>query len=261
LTSAEAARLIGVGPTAIKRWADSGMVPCVKTAGGHRRFRRSDIERLRHQGQAEAPEGWDAWLDLLVSPTDGHLVQARLLDERARAGSWHGVAARLGGLLTEMGRRWQAGRLTVLDEHLASGRLQRALAAVSDSLPVSAQAPSALLASIEGDEHTVGLSLVEVTLREAGWRTEWAGSRTPVRDIAARVERGDLGMVAVSASAWSADAGALSQAVDVLGPACRDAGVTLVMGGAGAWPEPPVHGHQFTDLEAFFAFAREARAA
>jgi photoactive yellow protein len=38
--------LLGVGTTSIKRWADDGTLPCVKTAGGHRRFLRSEVLRL-----------------------------------------------------------------------------------------------------------------------------------------------------------------------------------------------------------------------
>lgn len=41
---AEAAELIGVHPNTIRSWADKGLVPVHRTEGGHRRFRREDIE-------------------------------------------------------------------------------------------------------------------------------------------------------------------------------------------------------------------------
>jgi len=254
ITSAEAAKLAGVGATAIKRWADSGLLPCVKTVGGHRRFRRSDVERLVRRA-----DDWQDWLDLLVRGTDVHVVHARLLEERGRRGAWHEVADALGGLLTEIGRRWQAGELSVLEEHLASGRLQRALAAVSDTLPVSPLAPRALLATAEGDEHTVGISLAELTLREAGWQTESAGSRTPVGEIVERLGRGGVRMVALSASVSSADEARLKAEVDALAGVCRSNGVELVMGGQGAWPSHPSHGVRFATLGEFFHHARQLR--
>ncbi|MCO4764109.1 MAG: helix-turn-helix domain-containing protein [Myxococcales bacterium] len=46
LSTRAAAALLGVGTTTIKRWADEEVLACVKTAGGHRRFRRTDLESM-----------------------------------------------------------------------------------------------------------------------------------------------------------------------------------------------------------------------
>lgn len=43
----EAARLLEVSPKTVSRWADKGLIPCVTTLGGHRRFLRSTVERIR----------------------------------------------------------------------------------------------------------------------------------------------------------------------------------------------------------------------
>ena len=48
-----AARLLGVDPDTLRRWADDGRVEVFTTAGGHRRFDRREIDRLlaiRHPG-------------------------------------------------------------------------------------------------------------------------------------------------------------------------------------------------------------------
>ena len=42
----EASRLLGVAPGTLRRWSDSGRVRAFTTPGGHRRFRRSALERL-----------------------------------------------------------------------------------------------------------------------------------------------------------------------------------------------------------------------
>jgi excisionase family DNA binding protein len=42
----EASRLLGVAPGTLRRWSDSGRVRAFTTPGGHRRFRRSTLERL-----------------------------------------------------------------------------------------------------------------------------------------------------------------------------------------------------------------------
>lgn len=48
LTLAQAARLCGVHPVTLRLWADRGLVPCIRTAGGHRRFSEAVLrQRLR----------------------------------------------------------------------------------------------------------------------------------------------------------------------------------------------------------------------
>ena len=46
LTSAEGARVLGVSPKTLNRWADAGLVPIIVTLGGHRRFERDDLEKV-----------------------------------------------------------------------------------------------------------------------------------------------------------------------------------------------------------------------
>jgi len=42
-TTAELARICGVSISTIKRWTDSGLLRCVRTPGGHRKFRLQDV--------------------------------------------------------------------------------------------------------------------------------------------------------------------------------------------------------------------------
>lgn len=43
LTPAQAARIFGVSPKTVARWANHGRIPCLVTLGGHRRFRADVI--------------------------------------------------------------------------------------------------------------------------------------------------------------------------------------------------------------------------
>ena len=47
LSLTEAASLLGVHPATLRRWADQGDILVMVTPGGHRRFPRSEIDRLR----------------------------------------------------------------------------------------------------------------------------------------------------------------------------------------------------------------------
>lgn len=46
LTPAEVAILFRVDPKTVTRWAETGRLPCLKTPGGHRRFRESHVREL-----------------------------------------------------------------------------------------------------------------------------------------------------------------------------------------------------------------------
>lgn len=51
----EAAALVGVHPDTVRSWVDKGKLVALVTPGGHRRFRRSDVEALLpndHGGEA-----------------------------------------------------------------------------------------------------------------------------------------------------------------------------------------------------------------
>jgi excisionase family DNA binding protein len=274
LTSDQVARLLGVAPATVKRWADAGLLPCARTAGAHRRFEPAEVSRLARAqaAPADAPAGRgaaatpadpaEAWLDRLAAEPDPVAVHASLLGERARLGSWWRVADALGPVVAAIGRRWEEGRLGVVEEHALSERFLRALSRVAEGLPARAGAPRVLLASAEGDEHTLGLALAELAFREWGWATLWAGRSTPAAALAEAVARGDAEVLAVSASVASPP-GALAAEVAALAPACRAAGVALVLGGAGAWPEPSAPGRRvrtFAELRAFLA-AEDARRA
>lgn len=50
LSLREAANLLGMHPATVRLWADRNEIPTRRTSGGHRRFRRADVEaRLRQE--------------------------------------------------------------------------------------------------------------------------------------------------------------------------------------------------------------------
>jgi excisionase family DNA binding protein len=48
-TPAEAARRLGVTPNTVTRWSRAGKIAAIQTMGGHRRFRRSELERVAYE--------------------------------------------------------------------------------------------------------------------------------------------------------------------------------------------------------------------
>lgn len=252
LTTTEAARIAAVAPSTIKRWADQGVIPFARTAGGHRRFERVVVEHLlqRELPPAGSESPSDSWVHCWVRARR-HELDGRLLEARERLGAWWQVADELAAALAEMGSAWQCGRLTVAEEHIASDALTRALARVGDALPIRVDGPTCLLACAADDEHTLGLSLAELCLREAGWSPLWLGRRTPVAEIIRLVNGGQVALVALSASAGLGDPGVLRAITEEVGAVCEHRGVGLLLGGAGAWPDPPAYGARVTSFAGF----------
>src|SRR5512138_914565 len=44
LTLQQAATLLGVHPGTVRNWSDKGVLPVYRTRGGHRRFKRAEVE-------------------------------------------------------------------------------------------------------------------------------------------------------------------------------------------------------------------------
>ncbi len=61
LSLSEVAELLGVHPGTVRNWANQGRIPVHRTGGGHRRFRRSEIELWQQarsgNGKAEDAAG------------------------------------------------------------------------------------------------------------------------------------------------------------------------------------------------------------
>lgn len=256
LTTTEAAAVAAVAPSTIKRWADQGLLPYSRTVGGHRRFERSAVERLLRESMTSLgssasdhlPE--DGWVRCLI---DGprYEIEGRLLEARARLGRWCDVADELAVALHQLGNAWERGLISIADEHVASDNLTRALTRVGDTLPSRLHGPRCVLACAGDDEHTLGLSLAELCLREVGWTPVWLGRRTPVGEVARLVVLGDVDLVSLSASAANRDAHALAALEADLGAVCDAHEVGLVLGGAGSWPATPVHGVRMPSFSAF----------
>lgn len=55
------AQMFSVDPKTVVRWANEGKLPCFRTIGGHRRFRKADVdkllEELSHGSKADASRG------------------------------------------------------------------------------------------------------------------------------------------------------------------------------------------------------------
>lgn len=45
----QAAKMLGVTPDCLRHWENAGKLQCVRTLGGHRRYKLKDIKKLLNQ--------------------------------------------------------------------------------------------------------------------------------------------------------------------------------------------------------------------
>src|ERR1700750_2902671 len=67
LTLGQAAKYLGVAQSTIRKWSDQGRVPAFYTPGGHRRYKRGDLDRfLDRSGPSSSGGGGGGPVVLIV---------------------------------------------------------------------------------------------------------------------------------------------------------------------------------------------------
>ncbi|HKJ36388.1 MAG TPA: MerR family transcriptional regulator [Solirubrobacterales bacterium] len=213
----ELARRVGVPPATLRAWERRyGILRPARTESGYRLYSDVDEQRLRAmielitRGQAPAeaaarvledgapaagpeppPTASESLGDELfdrLAAFDGTGAQ-RVIDRAVDSYSVEGLIERVVlPVLRVIGARWEAGELTVGQEHFASHLLRARLLAIGRSWE-SGSGPTALLACPPGEEHDLGLVCLGLLLRERGWRIAFLGADTPLGTVAETAER------------------------------------------------------------------------
>jgi excisionase family DNA binding protein len=93
LSLSEAAEILGVHPSTVRSWANQGRLPVHRTQGGHRRFRRGEVELCIEFMHADQSDSIDQVIQNTLMRTRVQITEGRLeeenwyqkLDEEARS--------------------------------------------------------------------------------------------------------------------------------------------------------------------------------
>jgi excisionase family DNA binding protein len=259
LTSKQAARLLGASEASVKRWADGGLLPTLKTVGGHRRFRPEDVAAFRRgrsaPGSAGASRNSGEPLRAAVDSTAPAVVEldeslSGFMFETLLGGHDEEVGEALVGLqlqghtvasiadavlcpaLRRVGDLWHAGELSVAEEHLATRTALSAVQTLRDSLCVSGRGRAAICCAVEDDYHELPVSLASLTLEGLGWGVVNLGTSTPFYALAEAVERFQPRIVCVASTVFNHPDRAAREYGEFTAAAER-AGASVFLGGAG----------------------------
>ncbi|MBM3143986.1 MAG: helix-turn-helix domain-containing protein [Chloroflexi bacterium] len=81
LSLGEVARELGVHPSTVRNWANLGSIPVHRTPGGHRRFRRDEVELWRLAHQASTPDEAQLVVTTALQRTRLQVGEGRLENE------------------------------------------------------------------------------------------------------------------------------------------------------------------------------------
>ena len=209
----ELAKRTGVSPELLRAWEQRyGLLQPTRTSGGFRLYSAADEARVQRM-QSLVSGGLAAAQAARLILSDGEpaprtdSASATILDEEAanlaasldrldeqaantaldRLFSAYTVETVLQDVvlpyLHRLGERWEAGEVSVAQEHFASNLLRGRLLGLAQGWG-QGQGPGAILACVPGEHHELGLLVFGVALRRRGWRITYLGTNSPIGAVA-----------------------------------------------------------------------------
>lgn len=271
------AERMGISPSTLRTWERRyGVGPTHRTAGGHRRYTDTDIERVsliqsliaKGAPPMEAARVASSVADdrlsqaLLEASVDDHgagLDHEQIIDAVIAAsrdyepnriaslvsgalrrdgviGAWTGVIA---PALIRIGDQWSRGLLGIEAEHLTSEVVVSELRAHTRAAGrLDSSGPTIVLASAESDLHSMPLIALEAGLADAGLACHVLGAQFPAKALASMTANLRPTIVFVWASLPRTEDDDMWRVVTGMAPP-----TTAILGGPG-WPDQPAsRGH------------------
>jgi len=203
----ELARRVGLSPDVLRAWERRyGILDPERTPGGFRLYSDADVARVVHLQQhlatglapAQAAARARAELD---APGDGTFEGDPIAELRAALeGFDEGTADKaidhimerfsiesvvtnvIFPYLRDLGERWDAGEVTVAQEHFASRVLRSRLIGRARGWD-DGTGPRAVLACAPHEVHDLPLVCLGLALRKQGWRITLLGADTPIDTV------------------------------------------------------------------------------
>lgn len=220
LTPRQLALATGVSESSIKRWCDAGEIATIRTPGGHRRIPLSGAMQFLRKAEHELKQPELLGLPIATRPGALTTAQAR---EQLTAGLAAGDEVRCRQVLFELylnqcplsvigdevispafvaiGHGWETGDVEIFQERRAFELTRNLLHELRLAQPSPGpHAPLALGGAGTGDNYALAPILVELVLRECGWRAEFLGTNLPMRTITTAItqQRPQLAWLSVS---------------------------------------------------------------
>jgi excisionase family DNA binding protein len=205
LNSIEAAKVLGVNVSSIKRWTDAGKLECIQTAGGHRKFLMTHLVKFIQDNDTSTSKAHifpieneeDLEISFHVLKGDFDFLTNYML-RKARNSERSAVLKVLSGLylgqyalhqvydklvtpvLQQIGTLWMNDEISVLEEHIAAQTMREAISRLQGIIKIPEQKiGKALFINLSSELHDIALKMTENILEVRGFSTFYSGQMTP----------------------------------------------------------------------------------
>lgn len=207
--SEEAAKILGVNVSTIKRWTDEGKLDCIKTAGGHRKFLMEHLAAFldRNKKKTEKVNLFpvENEADLKISH---HILKgdfSYLIDytlKKALSSDIEKIQQVLNGLylgqyplhevydhlitpvLQRIGQMWVNSKISIAEEHIAAQIILDAIIRLQGIIRLPRKKTGKTLClNFSNEFHSIALKMVEHILELRGFKVYYTGQNTPLMNI------------------------------------------------------------------------------
>jgi excisionase family DNA binding protein len=205
LNSEEAANVLGVNVSSIKRWTDEGKLECIRTLGGHRKFQMKHLANFVEKNKKKASKvsvfdienSSDVELNYYILKGNFDYLKTYLIKMSLKSNR-DSIQQVLTGLylgqyplyniydnllvpvLHEIGERWMEGKLGVMEEHIASQIIRDAVIRLQGIVRVPKKKIGiAICLNLSNELHDIGLKMVQNIIELKGYKTYYTGQKTP----------------------------------------------------------------------------------
>ena len=265
LTSSQAAGLLEVHESSVKRWTNEGALRPIKTKGGHRRISLSGLIEFARAERSEASllqlapfeedmaraalaarerNDFKPLAGLIVRLCDthppGYLVRTfKYLESACGVPITRAFDLGVSEAMRRIGMEWSEGARSVAREHRFTQKVLDALYGLRGpdmELPSPAK-PIAIVGCAETSYHEIGAMFVRLALEWAGWQVCYLGSNVPFGEFAIIQHELKARLVAISFVPPCGNADA-KRCLAILSPQYRpERPYSLALGGGGLDPE------------------------
>ena len=220
LSPKQVARAIGVSESSLKRWCDRGLIPMIRTAGGHRRLPVSGVLRFLRQSGQELAHPEVLGLPARTGKTEWTLNQARNELMTALVAGEEALGRQIifdlflanhqlsvlfddvvAAAFREIGKRWEDGQCEVYQERRACEIMLHVFAELRSAFPQPVNdAPRAIGGTLEGDWYQLASTMAELILRETGYNAAALGASLPVETLIAAMDQNQPKLLWISVS-------------------------------------------------------------
>jgi excisionase family DNA binding protein len=226
LSTAAVASMLKVNESTVKRWTEKGSLQCIKTPGGHRKYKMKDVVAFMDTFAYDVTDLLvpstqqlssvnvstdyalltkdfgvlsDILFNTMLQGNREHTFQYLLLLYSNRISQTEIFDRILFPAFARIGSQWSAGELGIEQEHLASNTAMHAIIKLQDHV---AKKPKhggiALCGCLEDEHHEIGITCVNNILDANGWTTYYLGTDLPTESFIDAIEQYIPSVVCIS---------------------------------------------------------------